>query len=172
MATDRDFDTLFHNVYPRLVSLGVLKCGEVDTARDLAQETMVRAHSRWSELSGYDSPAAWCHTVMVNLLIDHHRGTSSERRAVQRLDAQHAVTTRRDVDPTAASALDQWQELTTGLTEQQRLVVTLFYADDLSVEQIASLVGRTRGAVKATLFKARRTLRRQLQQREGADRRG
>ena len=172
MAVDGDFDTLFRDVYPSLVSLGVLKCGEVDVARDLAQETMVRAHSRWTELSAYDAPAAWCRTVMVNLLIDHHRGASSERRALQRLSAQHPTASAGNADPTASPALDRWNELTATLTEQQRLVVTLFYADDLSVKQIASLLDTTRGAIKATLFKARRALRRQLEQREEVDRSG
>ncbi|MEZ5297868.1 MAG: hypothetical protein R2697_16805 [Ilumatobacteraceae bacterium] len=54
--TTHDFDTVFREVYPRLVSLGVLKTGRTDVARDLAQETMLRAHARWDELATYDAP--------------------------------------------------------------------------------------------------------------------
>lgn len=155
MAVETDFEALFRDVFPRLVSLGALKTGRVDVARDLAQETMARAHARWDELSSYDAPAAWCRTVMVNLLIDHHRTTAAEQRAVDRLAGapEPAATT---------PALDEWTELVAPLPEQQRTIVTLYYADDLTVGQIAQLLDTSRGAVKAALFKARRTLRRRL----------
>lgn len=154
-----DYDELFRDVFPRLVSLGVLKTGRVDSARDLAQETMLRAHTRWDELATYDAPAAWCHTVMTNLLVDHHRNASSEQRAVERLGRRSEVAVDRNVDAAATPALDRWHEIVAPLPDRQRLVVTLYYADDLSVSQIANLLGTSRGAVKVALFKARRTLR-------------
>ena len=157
MAIDGDFESLFREVYPRLVSLGTLKTGRVDVARDLAQETMSRAHARWHEIGEYDAPAAWCRTVMVNLLIDHHRTTDAERRAVVRLAGQPAT------ERSSTSALDDWNDLVAPLPERQRLIVTLHYADDLSTRQIAHLLDTTRGAVKAALFKARRTMRRHLE---------
>lgn len=165
MALTHDFETVFREVFPRLVSLGTLKTGRVDVARDLAQETMLRAHARWDELAGYDAPAAWCHTVMANLLIDHHRSAASERRAVDRLGERLPAQS----DTVAASALDRWNELVAPLPDSHRTIVTLYYADDLSVGQIATLLGMTRGAVKAALFKARRTLRRHLDDEQEGD---
>ena len=156
MTVETEFETLFRDVFPRLVSLGALKTGRVDVARDLAQETMARAHARWDELSSYDAPAAWCRTVMVNLLIDHHRNRAAEQRAVDRLSVAPEPA------QAATPALDEWTELVAPLPEQQRTIVTLYYADDLTVGQIAQLIDTSRGAVKAALFKARRTLRRRL----------
>ncbi len=159
VTATHDYEEVFRDVFPRLVSLGVLKTGRVDSARDLAQETMLRAHTRWDELATYDAPAAWCHTVMTNLLVDHHRTTSAEQRAVERLGRRGEIAADRNDDATATPALDRWNEIVAPLPDRQRLVVTLYYADDLSVGQIANLVGTSRGAVKATLFKARRALR-------------
>ena len=156
VAVDTEFEALFRDVFPRLVSLGALKTGRVDIARDLAQETMARAHARWDELATYDAPAAWCRTVMVNLLIDHHRSQAAEQRAVERLAGTPEPA------PPATTALDDWTELVAPLPERQRMIVTLYYADDLTVGQIAQLLDTSRGAVKAALFKARRTLRRRL----------
>ncbi len=156
MAVEIEFEALFRDVFPRLVSLGAVRTGRVDVARDLAQETMVRAHVRWDELSTYDAPAAWCRTVMVNLLIDHHRSRAAEQRAVDRLAGTPEPA------PPATPALDEWTELVAPLPEQQRTIVTLYYADDLTVGQIAQLLDTSRGAIKASLFKARRTLRRRL----------
>jgi RNA polymerase sigma-70 factor (ECF subfamily) len=162
VAVTHDFETVFRAVFPRLVSLGTLKTGRVDVARDLAQETMLRAHTRWDDLAGYDSPEAWCHTVMTNLLIDHHRSAESEQRAVDRLVGRADDRPADQRDHTATTALDRWNELVGVLPDNHRTIVTLYYADDLSVGQIATLLGTSRGAVKAALFKARRTLRRHL----------
>jgi RNA polymerase sigma-70 factor (ECF subfamily) len=156
MTVETEFETLFRDVFPRLVSLGALRTGSVDIARELAQETMARAHARWDELATYDAPAAWCRTVMVNLLIDHHRSSAAEQRAIDRLAG--APGHASPITP----ALDEWTELVAPLPEQQRTIVTLYYADDLTVGQIAQLLGTSRGAIKAALFKARRTLRRRL----------
>lgn len=164
MVATHDFETVFRAVFPRLVSLGALQTGRTDVAHDLAQETMLRAHARWDELRTYDAPEAWCHTVMSNLLIDHHRSAASERRAVDRLGARldRDPATAPSADRTAASALDRWNELVAPLSDRHRTIVTLYYADDLSVAQIAALLGTSRGAVKASLFKARRALRKHV----------
>lgn len=159
VTVDIDFETLFRREYPRLVSLGVAKTGRRDVARELAQETMLRAHDHWDRLAGYDVPAAWCRTVMTNLLIDYHRSKSAERRAVDRLGEQTEL-----VAPTPA--LSRWWELVGPLPERQRTIVCLYYADDQTVEQIADQLGVTKGSVKASLFKARRALRRRLEAEE------
>lgn len=163
MTVESDFETLFRDVYPRLVSLGALKTGRIDIARDLAQETMARAHARWDDVATYDAPAAWCRTVMVNLLIDHHRSTAAEQRAVDRIRADDAR--QRAETP----VLDQWNELVAPLPDRQRMIVTLYYADDLTVGQIAQLLDTSKGAIKAALFKARRTLRRRIDPKASDD---
>lgn len=150
-----DFEAMFRDLFPRLVSLGALMTGRRDVAHDLAQETLLRAHRRWDEVSTYDSPAAWCRRVMVNLVIDHQRSVASERRALERL------ASAPDVDA-AAPALADWSRLVADLPERQREVVTLYYADDRSVDEIAGLLDVSAGTVKTTLFKARRSLARHL----------
>lgn len=161
MVTTHDFDTVFREVFPRLVSLGVLKTGRSDVARDLAQETMLRAHARWEEVGTYDAPAAWCRTVMTRLLIDHHRSAAAELRAVERLGNRPATA------DTSTPHLDRWHELLEPLSDRQRLVVTLYYADDRSVAEIATATGASRAAVKKTLFTARAALRRRLDETDG-----
>jgi len=166
VADGHDFEATFRDVYPRLLSLGILRTGRLEVARDLAQETMLRAHDRWGELAGYDAPAMWCRVVMTNLLVDHYRLTASERSAVDRLSRQTVDEERRLLDSDATSSLKRWNDLVRPLPDRQRLAVTLYYADDLSVGQIANLLDTSRGSVKAMLFKARRTLRSRVEARE------
>ena len=73
VTEEAGFDDLFRHHYARLVGLGVAMSGDHEVARELAQETMLRAHDRWDELADFQQPGAWLRRVMTNLLIDHHR---------------------------------------------------------------------------------------------------
>ena len=155
MTVEHDFDVMFRAHFPRLVSLGVAMSGRRDIAYELAQETMLRAHRRWDELASYDVSGAWLRRVMVNLLIDHHRSRSAERAAVERLAGRGEAVVE-------APSIDRWHELVAHLPPQQRAIVSLYYADDQSVEAIAEVLDISTGAVKKSLFKARQTLQRRL----------
>lgn len=155
VAEQVSFEGLFRAVFPRLVSMGAVKTGSVDTAREIAQEAMLRAHRHWDSVCQYTSPEAWCVAVMANLLIDHHRAHVRQDRLVDRLRLLRA---RPEAEPT----LSKWNDLVEGLPDRQRLIVTLYYGADWSVAQIADSLGTTEGGVKASLFKARESLRQQL----------
>ena len=96
MKVDEGFEACFREHFSRLVALGVAMSGSREVARDLAQETMVRALAHWDEIRYYDVPWAWLRRVMTNLLIDHHRARRAEGAAVVRLG------TRVEDRPTAA----------------------------------------------------------------------
>lgn len=150
------FDPFFREWFPRLVSLGAAMAGRGDVARDVAQEALLRAHRHWDEVGAYASPGAWVRKVAVNLLRDHLRSAGRERAAVVRLGARPPAVTNEP-------ALDRWTELVAALPDSQRVIVTLYYADDQPVEAIAELLGVALGTVKAQLFKARERLRAQLE---------
>ena len=153
-----EFEPFFRERYPRLVTLGTTMTGRRDVAQEVAQEALLRAHQRWDEIAVYDNPGAWVKRVAVNLLIDHLRASSRERDAIARVDSRAQSSTPGEVD----LAVDRWVGLLAGLSERQRAIVTLFYADDQSVEAIAQLMGIATGTVKAQLFKAREKIRARL----------
>lgn len=156
MTAVASYEALFRETYPRLVSLGTAMTGRRDVASDVAQEALLRAHRDWEKVGAYERPGAWVRKVAVNLIVDYQRTNARERLAVNRLALAPAA------DP-STSALTRWLELTSTLPMRQRQVVTLFYGDDLAVSDIASLLGISEGAVKASLFKARTALQQLLE---------
>lgn len=160
-----DFEALYRTQFPRLVSIAAALTGRRDVAHELAQEAMLRAHRRWDEVARYDAPAAWCRKVLVNLAIDHQRSAQAERRAVERLGA---APERVDDGP----ALTEWTALVADLTDRQRAMVTLYYADDCSIDEIADVFDVSPGTVKTTLFKARQTLARRIEREQEGHRHG
>ena len=160
--TDDDYDELFRTAYPRLVAMGMAMSAERHVAQELAQETMLRAYRRREELAAYDSPVAWCRRVMGNLLIDQHRTRSAERSAMERMQARTGTdpvpgTEASDLANVVASR--RWADLVASLSSQQRLAVTLYYAEDQSVATIAETLDIAVGTVKSALSKARANLR-------------
>ncbi len=151
VPVDVAYEECFREHYPRLVALGVAMSGSRELARDLAQETMVRAHTHWNEIRHYDVPWAWLRRVMTNLLIDHHRSHVAEGAAIVRLGSRPAAG-----DPPPNT--DDWAQLIAPLPPRQRVVVTLHYAEDLSIEQIAEVLHIRTGTVKSALAKARERL--------------
>lgn len=147
-----DFETCFREQYPKLVALGVAMGGNREVARELAQETMLRAHDRWEQVGEYEAPVAWLRRVMTNLLIDHLRSRSVERSAVDRLRARPPRSPGEpDVGP-------EWSQLVAPLPPSQRAIVTLYYGEDRSVDEIADILDIAVGTVKSGLAKARARL--------------
>ncbi len=160
--TDDEYDELFRLAYPRLVAMGLAMSTSRHVSQELAQETLLRAHHRRSELAQYDAPMAWCRRVMGNLLIDHHRSRTSEVAAVERLGHRSATYADATPDPAVVAASARWDDLVRSLTPQQRVAATLYYAEDQSVAEVADIMNIATGTVKSALAKARNNLRRRL----------
>lgn len=159
------FDELFRSEYPALVALAVTSSTHPTVAHELAQEALLRAHRDWDRLATYDNPSAWLRRVMTNLVIDHHRHRRVERAATPRVRAAaEAAQVQQDgeLDPGISIDSPRWEDLIEPLSPRQRMIATLYYAEDRSVGEIADVVGISTGTVKSTLSKVRRTLRRTL----------
>jgi RNA polymerase sigma-70 factor (ECF subfamily) len=151
-VTGAGFEVCFHQHYPQLVAFGASITGDRDTARELAQEAFLRLHVNWDKVSVYDDPGAWLRRVVANLVIDRHRSTASERRAVARLD-------RRPATATDLADVETWTDLIRDLPPRQRAIVTLHYGEDMAVADVAELLDISTNTVKSALSKARDTLR-------------
>jgi len=161
--TEDEYDELFRTTYPRLVAMGLSTSTERHVAQELAQETMLRAYRHRDRLTAYDAPFGWCRRVMGNLLIDHHRSSTAERAAVDKVRARASTSVSLAAsDPAYAVASTQWSELVELLTPQQRLIATLYYAQDQTVAAIADELKISNGTVKSALTKARANVRRRL----------
>lgn len=161
---DVDFDEFFRRSYPRLVALGMSMARDRQVAQELAQESLLRAHDRWDEVRTYDSPIGWVRRVMSNLLIDQHRKATRERSALEHAASDAVVTqiVRRNEEDEPNWLGDRWEQWLAPLNDRQRIIATLYYAEDRSVEEIADSIGVATGTVKSSLSRIRRSVRRSI----------
>jgi RNA polymerase sigma-70 factor (ECF subfamily) len=144
---------------------------EAETARDLAQETFVKAYVKLDSFQGDAALGTWLYAIALNQV----RGEMRKRSAAKRGDAKSldALREAADVDPVdptegAPERVSMSEQCARLRDELERLdpehkeVVVLREFQDLSYEEIAGIVGVPVGTVRSRLFRARAELRERL----------
>src|SRR3954463_12752519 len=91
--TAEAFDEFFRNTHAAAVGLALAMVGDAESARDLAQEAMLRALRDWRRVSRLERPDMWVRRVTVNLAIDARRRRVREVREVERRSVTEEPTT-------------------------------------------------------------------------------
>jgi RNA polymerase sigma-70 factor (ECF subfamily) len=149
-----DFDETFREHYWPMVRSLTLACGDRDAAADAVQDAFTRAYVRWRRISRYDHPAGWIRHVALNRLRDHFRHETRGARVRERL----ARTAETHVDAPVAPD-DELARAVARLPRQQRIAVSLFYVEQLSVREVATSMKLSDGAVKYHLHAGRAAMR-------------
>jgi len=149
-------EALFRAQYAPLYRTLSVFCGNEEMAADAAQEAFVEAWLHWSRVRGLDRPEAWLRRVAVNRLLNRRRSLLRRARALLRLQPRALQPTEAVADPDGrldlAAALQ-------ALPTQQRLATVLRYVDDLSLAEIAAVMGVSEGTVSQHLARGRARLR-------------
>jgi RNA polymerase sigma-70 factor (ECF subfamily) len=159
----------FGELYTRYASLILrylyARLREQESAQDLTQEVFVRVIKGIGgfEFRGEKSFLGWLYTIAGNVLI----GQARRKRAVSTpLDDSLELVDPRGQDA-VLSIFDRvaLQQAITQLTEDQQQVLTLKFFADMTNQEIAAVLGRTEGAVKALQHRALQALQ-QILERE------
>jgi RNA polymerase sigma-70 factor (ECF subfamily) len=130
-----------------------------DTAHEIASEAFTRLLSRWS---GLDNPQSYLYMIATNLVRDHWRKLERERRAMR------TVTANTEAEPFSDPAQDvDVRELLQRLPARLRDPFLLHYYAGFGIKEIAALLKRPEGTIKADLYHARAKLKEALAEREG-----
>jgi len=155
----RYYDTVFRFVYHR-----VLRNRAV--AEDLTAEVFLRGLRRIGTVTwqGRDI-GAWFVTIARNLVADHFKSGRYRLELLTRLDDPDAEgEPDEDLGPAELAERQHVAQVVRAAVEtlsaEQRMVVQLRYFDQLSTEETARLMGKQEGAIKAMLYRALRSLRR------------
>ena len=161
--TEREFDNLFRVFYPRLLRASQLMLGDRAAAEDVAQEAFARLLAR--DAMPPTDAERWVFKVGRNLAVSRMRAVRkllplTEAEAHEGWDAGGVMERRALLLSDAVQALPP----------RQREVVALRIYAEMPYEIIAKTVGRTLGAVKQELHRAKLALKAQLNGAgEGAD---
>jgi len=175
LAADLDgaFEALVEAHQDRLYSIALRLLHDARDAEEVAQDAFVRAYNALAAWEPERIRAVelrpWLATIAVNLcrnrarrhrpvLVSIHRAedTNEERRReVETLDRRgipHDELIRRET-------AERWARLLGGLPERYRVPVVLRHVDGLSYEEMATVLGRPEGTIKAQVHRGLMKLR-------------
>ncbi len=163
-----DFERLVQDNYQRIYGVIYRLVGDVHEAEDLTQDTFVNAYRARNGFRGDSQVYTWLYRIAVNLT--KNRLEQLARRPVpwaqagldgeedepeDSADTPERHTQNAELGQVVAAAILR-------LRPDFRAVVILREYEQLSYEEIASVLGCTVQTVKTRLFRARNLLRRRL----------
>jgi RNA polymerase sigma-70 factor (ECF subfamily) len=142
------FDDLFRAEYPGLVARVRLVVGSTAVAEEIAQDAFCTALERWGRVALVDRPGAWVQVVAMRRAIKEE---GRRRRGRALVPAWSSASDAGPVDVDLQRAI-------AGLAEGQRRAVVLHHLADLSIDDVAEVLGISAGTVKTQLHRGRARL--------------
>jgi RNA polymerase sigma-70 factor (ECF subfamily) len=166
----------------RLYGLGLKLCGNSEDARDLVQEIFLQAYRKWDQFEGRSDPSTWLYTIGARACRRMNRRKAGEPARIEPLSAllpsgeetipdlphrprepgspappgdPHEDRVRRE----AREALDR---ALAELPPDFRLTLVLKDIAELSVAEVAEVLGIKEATVKTRVHRARMLLRREI----------
>jgi RNA polymerase sigma-70 factor (ECF subfamily) len=129
--------------------------GDATEAEDAVQDALTRSWQAWATLRDQDKFEPWFDRILVNICRDRLR----KRRGVRLEELNDELAVYVEDPFRAALAKSEVDKLLHVLNADQRVVVGLRFWRDLSLQQIADLLGIPLGTVQSRLHYALRALR-------------
>jgi RNA polymerase sigma-70 factor (ECF subfamily) len=161
----RALDALVERHAPRVQGLAIQVVGDLEEARDAAQESLVKLCTRLRQFRGDAQFATWLHRLVVNTCRD--RLALQRVRQTEQLEVEEPAA-GEDSDPSRAALLSEARrdlaEALSRLSANQRLAVVLRDVGGLTYEEIARVARMPVGTAKCYVHRARTRLRARLEE--------
>jgi RNA polymerase sigma factor (sigma-70 family) len=158
-AVDEEFSAFYRSTVQKLTGFLIHQGAALPVAADIAQETMIKAYRRWSEIR---QPQAWVRTVASRALV--RKVADIREDSVEQVPEPTSLLPRPD-------AFAEWEvrhdalRIAQSLPPRQRQIFA-WTLSGFDPSEIAEELGLTPEAVRASLMKARRTVAGHLKERE------
>ena len=169
MAGEREaLEILFERYRQQEFALTLRYSGDRDEAADLMQDVFVKVFERLHLFKFKSKFSTWLYRIAVNTSLDRRRWR--KRREDPPEDwREMPIPERPDAGIRDERLRDTLEEALQELPEHFRLVVILKDLQDFAYDEIASILGISRGTVASRLNRGRKALRKVLERRGFGD---
>jgi len=157
------FNQLVRLYQKRVYAVAFRMVRDEEEAKDLTQEVFVKMYKALADFRGEGSVFTWAYRATVNLSINHLR-RKKIISWVPLLEAEEKPEEPKEGlgDIETAQLKQAIAEAVKKLPPKQRAIFILRHYDELSNEEIALIVGKSVGAVKANYFQALQKMKKYL----------
>jgi RNA polymerase sigma factor (sigma-70 family) len=136
-----------------------------EDAEEVAQDSFIKAYSQLHTFKGESKFSTWLYTIVYRNSITKIR---KKKITTTDIDSYIIENQKSDYDFPQIEAIKNGEqkkyitEAIDNLPEMDAFLITLFYLDESSVEEIEQITGLTKTNVKVKLFRARKKLLNEL----------
>jgi RNA polymerase sigma-70 factor (ECF subfamily) len=169
-GSDTAFEELYRRYARRLKGFFFMQLGgDEELAADATHDVFLRAYEardRYQEGRRVDT---WLFTIAYNICRNHYRSNAYEAQLMASLDAEPVMDQQIEVDLDAAMLDEALAQVLSELPSTLHQLFSLHYQEELTIPQIAEIVGVPEGTVKSRLHKTMNMIRKKLKQYEKFD---
>ena len=153
------FERLARRWTPKLLRYSSRVLGRPEAARDVVQETWMAAMRGFKRLDDPARFSAWIYSIAHRKCVDGIRFNQRQRRLIEGVGREATLASEVNRSCSVPEDVTDLAAAIAKLSQEQRDVVHLFYGEDLSVDDVASVLGVPAGTVKSRLHHAREFLK-------------
>jgi RNA polymerase sigma-70 factor (sigma-E family) len=157
LARDDEFASYYAARAAAVRNVAYLLCGNWHTAEDLTQTAFVKLYRAWSRVSQSESLDGYVHRVLVRAYLDERRRPWRREEPVEPGPALDRAWNA----PSGDDRLFLLKELA-AMPPRQRAVLVLRFWLDLSVAEVAEMLGCAEGTVKSQTVRGLASMRTRL----------
>ncbi|MFC1904870.1 sigma-70 family RNA polymerase sigma factor [Chloroflexota bacterium] len=156
------FAELYERHFDRIYRYVAIKIGDKVEAEDMTQQVFLNAIQSISSFRWKGVPfSAWLYRIAHNQVVDYLR-RKTKQATVPLDESQASASSNPGLAAEHSLDVEELLSATRQLTEAQREVISLRFSSELSIDQVAKIMGKSQGAVKALQHSAIIALRKAL----------
>lgn len=136
--------------------------GDEELAADATHDVFLRAYEARSRYREGSNVSTWLFTIAYNICKNHYRSNAYEAEMLASLDAEPVSDQQIEVEMDAAQLDETLERVLSELPPPLHQIFSLHYQEELTVPQVAEIVGIPEGTVKSRLHKTMNIIREKL----------
>ena len=162
-GSDTAFEELYRRYARRLKGLFFMQLGgDEELAADATHDVFLRAYEARSRYREGSNVSTWLFTIAYNICKNHYRSNAYEAELLASLDAEPVSEQQIEVEMDAAQLDEALERVLSELPPPLHQIFSLHYQEELTVPQVAEIVGIPEGTVKSRLHKTMNIIRKKL----------
>ena len=132
-----------------------------EEAEEVAQDTFIKTYKPIETFKGDSKFSTWIYRVAYNTCLDRIKKNRKHLNDVEinEFTAHEVVTIDNALDNMEIKEREEAiQRCIDELPSEESFLLTLYYFDDLSLDEISKIVGITANSIKVKLFRSRKKL--------------
>ena len=164
---DKAFEELYRRYARRLKGFFFMQLGgDEELAADATHDVFLRAYEARSRYLEGRSVSTWLFTIAYNICRNHYRSNAYEAQLLATLDAEPISQQQIEVQLDQATLDQALAQVLAELPAPLHQLFSLHYQEELTIPQVAEIVGIPEGTVKSRLHKTMNIIRKKLKKYE------